>query len=151
MGWKHYQRVDPPLSPPPPPPKSPKKREPQVGRGLFGVHLLILHFKFQFFKSIISSTFHIYLNLNYPFRKKYLFPKMHEKDHPKIYTKPQTPVNEISIGIWRCLKPDRDNLQKGRVRRRQNSLHVYPTLTVKRAVIIRHIFSLNRNWSKRAT
>ena len=32
MGWEHYQTVDHP------------KREPQVGRGLFGVYLLILHF-----------------------------------------------------------------------------------------------------------
>ena len=36
---------------------------PQVGRGLFGVHLLILHFKFQFSKSIKSWTFHILRNL----------------------------------------------------------------------------------------
>ena len=47
MGWKHYQTVD------------PRKREPQVARGLFGIRLLILHFKFQFPKSIKSSTFHI--------------------------------------------------------------------------------------------
>ena len=40
MGWKHYQTVEPP------------KREPQVGSGLFGVLLLILHSKFQFSKSI---------------------------------------------------------------------------------------------------
>ena len=41
MRW-HYQTVD------------PLKREPQIGRGLFAVRLLILHFKFQFSKSIIS-------------------------------------------------------------------------------------------------
>ena len=75
MGWKHYQTVDHP------------KREPQVGRGLFGIRLLILHFKLQFSKSIKSSTFHIFLNLTYPLRKKNLFPKM-PKNHPKIYTKP---------------------------------------------------------------
>ena len=75
MGWKHYQTVD------------PRKREPQVARGLFGIRLLILHFKFQFSKSIKSSTFHIFLNLTYPLRKKYLFPKI-PKNHPKIYTKP---------------------------------------------------------------
>ena len=51
MGWKHYQTVGHP------------KREPQVGSGLFGIRLLILHFKFQFTKSIKSSTFHISLNL----------------------------------------------------------------------------------------
>ena len=76
MGWKHYQTVD-----PRPPPPSKKKIEPQVGRGLFGVRLLILHFKFQFFKSIKSSTFHIFLNLTYPLRKKIIFPKMPKKLH----------------------------------------------------------------------
>ena len=50
MGWEHYQTVD------------SHKREPQAGGGLFGVHLVILHFKFQFSKSIKSSTFHIFLN-----------------------------------------------------------------------------------------
>ena len=63
MGLKHYQTVDHP------------KREPQVGRGLFGVHLLILQFKFQFSKSIKSSTFHIFLNLTYPLRKNISFLK----------------------------------------------------------------------------
>ena len=52
MVWKHYQTIDHP------------KREPQVGIGLFGIRLLILHFKFQFAKSIKSSTFHIFLNLS---------------------------------------------------------------------------------------
>ena len=66
MGWKHYQTV----YPPPPPTHQKKKkerdREPQVGRGLFGVHL---HFNFQFSKSIKSTTFDIFLNLNYPLTK----------------------------------------------------------------------------------
>ena len=76
MGWKRYQTVDHP------------KREPQVGSGLFGIRLLLLHFKFHFSKSIKSSTFHSFLNLTYPLRKKiFLFPKM-PKDHPKLYTKP---------------------------------------------------------------
>ena len=74
MGWKHYQTVDHP------------KREPQVGSGLFGIRLLILHFKFQFTKFIKSSTFHISFNLTYPLRKISLS-KM-PKNHPKIYTKP---------------------------------------------------------------
>ena len=42
MGWEHYQG----------------------GRGLFGVRLLILHFK-----SIKYSIFHIFLNLTYSLRK----------------------------------------------------------------------------------
>ena len=75
MAWKHYHTVDLP------------KYEPQVGRGLFGGHLLILHFKFQFSKSIKSPTLNIFLNLTCPLRKKYLFPKM-PKNHPKTYTKP---------------------------------------------------------------
>ena len=75
MGWKQNQTVDSP------------RREPQVGRGLFGVHLIILHFKFQFSRSIKSSTFHIFLHLSRPLRKKYLFPKM-LKNQPKIYLKP---------------------------------------------------------------
>ena len=73
MGWKHYQAVDHP------------KREPQVGSGLFGIRLLILHFKFQFTKSIKSSTFHdISLNLTYPgFERKISL----SKNHRKMYTK----------------------------------------------------------------
>ena len=68
MGWKHYQTVDHP------------KREPQVGRGLFGIRLLILHLKFQFSKSVKSSTFYMFLNLTYPLlEKKYFFPKITQK------------------------------------------------------------------------
>ena len=63
MDWKHYQTVD------------PLQKEPQVGRGLFGICVLILHFKFQFSKSVKSSTFHIFLNLTYPRRKNLSFPK----------------------------------------------------------------------------
>ena len=48
MGWKHYQTIDTP------------KIEPQVVKGLFGVHLLI-HLK--------SSTFRIFLNLTHAFKK----------------------------------------------------------------------------------
>ena len=60
MGWEHYQTDD------------PLEKEPQVRMGLFGVRLLILHFKFQFSKSIKSSTFHIFLNFTYPLRKHFL-------------------------------------------------------------------------------
>ena len=48
--------------------------------------ILIPHFKFQFSKSIKSSTFHIFLNLTYSLRKN-IFPKM-TKNHPKIITRP---------------------------------------------------------------
>ena len=60
MRWKHYQTVYPP---PPPQKKRKQEREPQVGRGLFGISLLILLFKFQFSKSIKSSIFHIFLKM----------------------------------------------------------------------------------------
>ena len=75
MGWKHLQTADHP------------KREPQVGSGLFGIRLLILHFKFQFFK--IHEIFNIayFPQFNLSFEKKHLFPKV-PKNHPKIYTKP---------------------------------------------------------------
>ena len=72
LGLKWVGNTTRQLTPPPPlkKKKKRKKREPQVGRGLFGVHLLILHFEFhQFSKSIKSSTFQIFLNLTYPFRK----------------------------------------------------------------------------------
>ena len=95
MGWEHYQTVD------------PLKKEPQVRRGLFGVRLLILHFKFQFSKSIKSSTFHIFLNLTYPLRKNISFTKC-SKITQKFTQNHKTLVNVLSGGIWRFLKRERD-------------------------------------------
>ena len=93
MGWKYYQTVGHP------------KWELQVGRGLFGICLLILHFKFQFSKSI-KSTSHIFLN-PILWEKNISFPKC-----PKITQKCtqncHTVVNEISREIKRLLKCDRD-------------------------------------------
>ena len=69
------------------------------GRGLFGVHLLILHFKSVNFPDPSNlPTFHIFLNLTYSLRKKYLFPKM-PKNHPKITQNRRTVVNEITTEI----------------------------------------------------
>ena len=73
MDWKHYQIVD-PLS-----------KEPQVDRGLFGVRLLILHFKFQFSKSIKSSIFHTFLNLTYPLRKKMYLSQNTQKSSKNLH------------------------------------------------------------------
>ena len=92
---KHYQTVD------------PLQKESQVGRGLFGIRVLILHFKFQFSKSVKSSTFHIFLNLTYPLRKNLSFPK-HLKITQKFTQNCQIVDNVISTGIWRRLKCDRD-------------------------------------------
>ena len=86
MGLKHYQTVGQP------------KREPQVGSRLFGIRLLILHFKFQFTKSIKSSTFHISLNLTYPLRKNISFQKC-PKITQQITQNRLTVVNEMSIDI----------------------------------------------------
>ena len=77
LGWKHYQKVDP----------------------LFGV--LLLQFftsNFQFSKSIKSSTFRVFLNLNYPFRKNISFPKC-QKITQKFTQNRQTVVMVISIEI----------------------------------------------------
>ena len=80
---------------------------PRFGRGLFRVHLLILHFKFPFSKSIKSSTFHIFLNLTYPLRKSISFSKC-PKITQKFTQNCKTVDNALSGGIWRCLKRERD-------------------------------------------
>ena len=95
MDWNHYQTVD------------PLQKEPQLGRGLFGIRVLILHLKFQFSKSVKSSTFHIFLNLTYPLRKNLSFPKQ-LKITQKFTQNCQIADNVLSIGIWRRLKRDRD-------------------------------------------
>ena len=87
MGWKHFQTVE-----PPPPPLS--KESPKLVGGLFGIRLLILHIKFQFSKSIKSSTSHIFLNLTYSFSFP-TFPKIVQK----FTQNRQTAVIEISIDI----------------------------------------------------
>ena len=84
MGWKHYQTVYHPKTEP---------QVQQVGSGLFGIH-----FKFQFSKSIKSSTCHIFLNLTYPLRRKYLFPKI-PKNHPNFTQNRQTVAMVVSIEI----------------------------------------------------
>ena len=58
MGWKLYQTVD------------PRKRESLVARGLFGIRLLILHFKFQFSKSIKIFNISHFPQFNLSFEKK---------------------------------------------------------------------------------
>ena len=73
MRWKHYQTVDHP------------KWEPQVGRRLLGIRLLIPHFNIQFSKSIKSSTFHISFDLNYPLRKKNLFSQNAQKSPKNLH------------------------------------------------------------------
>ena len=77
----------------------PLQKEPQVGRGLFGIRLLILHFKFQFSKSIKPSTFHIFLNLTYPLRTKCLRFQKCPKVTQKFTQNRLTVVNEMSIAI----------------------------------------------------
>ena len=96
MGWEHYHTVD------------PLEKEPQVSRGMFGVRLLFLHFKFQFSKSIKSSTFHIFLNLTYPFREKFFPFKKCPKITQKFTQNRKTLVNVLRGGIWCCLKHERD-------------------------------------------
>ena len=85
-----------------------RERETQVGRGLFSVHLVILHFKCQFSKSVKSSTFHIFFNLTYPVRETYPVRKSLSQNAPKFTQNRKTLVNEISREIWLCLKRGRD-------------------------------------------
>ena len=49
MGWKHYQTV------------GPRKREPQVARGLFGIRLLILLFQIHQFNLYFEKK-----NISFP-------------------------------------------------------------------------------------
>ena len=116
LSWKHYQTVD------------HHKREPLVGRGLFGIRLLILHFKFQFSRSIKSSTFHIFLNLTYPLRKNISFQKC-PKITQKFTQNRLTVVNEMSIEILRCLKRDRDIGRKAVISHVKTAFTCTPALT----------------------
>ena len=113
---KHYQTVD------------PLQKESQVGRGLFGIRVLILHFKFQFSKSVKSSTFHIFLNVTYPLRKNLSFPK-HLKITQKFTQNCQIVDNVISIGIWRRLKRDRDIGRKAVLSNVKTAFTFTPALT----------------------
>ena len=123
MGWEHYQTVD------------PLKKEPQVRRGLFGVCLLILHFKFQFSKSIKPSTFRIFLNLTYPLRKNISFTKC-PKITQKIYTKPWN-IGECSKRRDLALLEMRTRYwHKGHVERRENSLQVKSRLNFQHLHLI---------------
>ena len=70
--------------------------EPQVGRGLFGIRLLILYYKFQCSKSIKSSIFRNFLNLSYSLRKNISFPKC-----PKITQKFTQNRQTVVMGISR--------------------------------------------------
>ena len=76
MGWEHYQTVD------------PLEKEPRVRRGLFGVRLLILHFKFQFSKSISQNA--------------------QKSPNTLQKTAKHCMVNVLNGGIWHCLKRERD-------------------------------------------
>ena len=127
---KHYQTVD------------PLQKESQVGRGLFGIRILILHFKFQFSKSVKSSTFHIFLNLTYPLRKNLSFPK-HLKITQKFTQNCQTVDNVISIGIWRRLKRDRDIGRKAVLSDVKTAFTFTPALThYLKGISCLHIFKI---------
>ena len=104
----------------------PSKESPRlVGDCL--VSVLILYFKFQFSKSIKSSTFHIFLNLTYPLRKDISFPKCSEITQ-KFTQNRKTLIYALNGEIWRCLKREQDIGRKAMLIkwRHQNSLQVYP-------------------------
>ena len=133
MGWKHYHTVDHP------------KWEPQVGWGLFGIRLLILHFKFQFSKSFQSSRCHILLNLSYSLRKKISLSQNVQKNHPKIYTKPPNGGYGYKHRDLALLETWPRYWQKGRVKGRQNNLHVYPRLKLCVKSKQKKVIKISRN------
>ena len=106
------------------------EKEPQVRRELFGVRLLILHFKFQFSESIKSSTFHIFFNLTYPFRKKISFKKC-QKISQKFTQNRKTLVNVLNGGIWCCLKLERNIDTKATLSDVKTTFGWNPALTCK--------------------
>ena len=93
MGWEHYQTVN------------TSKESPR-----FGVRLLILHFKFQFSKFIKCWTFHIFLNLTCPLKKKISISQKKKQKSPKNLHKTdrQRVVKWNKQRDLRCLKRDRD-------------------------------------------
>ena len=73
MVWKHKQTVDHP------------KREPQVGSGLFGIRLLILHFKFQFFQTHQIFNISYFPQFNVSFEKKISLSKNVQKSPKNLH------------------------------------------------------------------
>ena len=121
-------------------PHPPKKEEsPRLIEDCFGVHVLILHLKFQFYKSIKTSTIY-FPQFNLSFDKKNIsFPK-----RPKIYTKP--PNSGYDYGDLVLLETWPRYWQKGRVKPRQNSLHVYPRNFKIFSFIVRHRGQKRKKW-----
>ena len=77
---------------------TPKQESPGwVGDRLFGVHLLILHFKFQHIPNPSNLQ-------NIPFPKCPKCPKITQK----ISQNRKRLVNILSGGVWRCLKREQD-------------------------------------------
>ena len=105
---------------------------PRLVGDCFGVRLLILHFKFQFSKSIMkSSTFHTFLNLTYPLRRNISFPKC-SKITQKFTQNRKTLVYVLNRGIWRCLKRERDIGTKAMLSDVKTAFRWNPTLTPPR-------------------
>ena len=122
----------------------PLQKEPQVGRGLFGIRPLILHFKFQFSKPMKSSTVSYFPRFNLSFEKKYHFPKM-PKNHPNVYTKlPNiTVVNEIGRETKSCMKCDQDIGRKAVLSGVKTAFTFIPALMDVRRVQQLHDFILS--------
>ena len=105
---------------------TPAKESPRLlARGLFCIRVLILHLKFQFSKSIKSSTFHIFLNLTYPLRKNISFPKFTQK----FTENRQTVVSKIRREIKCRLKRDRDIGRKAVLSDLKTAFTCTPALT----------------------
>ena len=76
------------------------------------------------FQTIKSSTFHIFLNLTYPLKKKILC--QNAQNHPRIYIKPPKSSYDYKHRDLALPQTWARYWRKGPVKRGQNSLHVYP-------------------------
>ena len=95
--WEHFQSVD----------TQGKRREPQVGSGLFGVHLLIFQYKFNF---QIRQIFNILYSpkFKFTFEKEFLSPKLPKNLHGAAKN---CRVDVISSRIWAALLEKRTRNQ----------------------------------------
>ena len=73
------------------------------------------------------STFHIFLNLAYLLRKNISFPKC-PKITQKFTQNRKTLVNEISKGVWCCLKRERDIGRKAMLSNIKTAITFTPAL-----------------------
>jgi len=95
MGWKHYQTFD------------PQKESPWlVGDCLVKIYTFLLQIPISQIHQIFNISYLPQFDLS--FEKKYISFQKYLKIIQKSTQNRKTLVNEISRGIWRCSKRERD-------------------------------------------